>query len=176
MSRTNGVHRSAPLGLGPDIEPLLARGRERGFVYESDVESLFTAERPWDSRAGATVLQELFQAGIEVVETPITLAEAISADVVVVPALLVEAPERAQVPGQAPAAAPGVAVEGSPAGLAAGQAMRRWLAGDLHTHSVHSDGVLTPVALACLAAEGDPPIPDRIAAMRRVADDVPDLA
>jgi hypothetical protein len=30
---------------------------------------------------------------------------------------------------------------------------RRWLAGDLHTHSVHSDGVLTPVALACLAAE-----------------------
>jgi hypothetical protein len=30
---------------------------------------------------------------------------------------------------------------------------RRWLAGDLHTHSVHSDGLLTPVALACLAAE-----------------------
>jgi hypothetical protein len=31
-------------------------------------------------------------------------------------------------------------------------------------------------ALAFLAAEGDPSIPDRIAATRRVADDVPDLA
>lgn len=30
---------------------------------------------------------------------------------------------------------------------------RRWFAGDLHNHSVHSDGVLTPVAVACLAAE-----------------------
>jgi PHP domain len=30
---------------------------------------------------------------------------------------------------------------------------RRWLAGDFHSHSVHSDGVLTPTALACLAAE-----------------------
>ena len=30
---------------------------------------------------------------------------------------------------------------------------RRWLAGDLHTHTVHSDGMLTPVALACLARE-----------------------
>jgi hypothetical protein len=30
---------------------------------------------------------------------------------------------------------------------------RRWVAGDLHTHSVHSDGVLTPAALACLASE-----------------------
>lgn len=30
---------------------------------------------------------------------------------------------------------------------------RRWLAGDFHSHTVHSDGVLTPAALACLAAE-----------------------
>lgn len=30
---------------------------------------------------------------------------------------------------------------------------RQWLAGDLHTHTVHSDGALTPAALACLAAE-----------------------
>lgn len=29
---------------------------------------------------------------------------------------------------------------------------RQWLAGDLHTHTVHSDGALTPAALACLAA------------------------
>jgi hypothetical protein len=28
---------------------------------------------------------------------------------------------------------------------------RRWLAGDLHTHSVHSDGTLTVAQLACLA-------------------------
>ena len=30
---------------------------------------------------------------------------------------------------------------------------RRWLAGDLHAHTVHSDGELTVVELACLAAE-----------------------
>ena len=29
---------------------------------------------------------------------------------------------------------------------------RRWLACDFHSHTVHSDGVLTPAALACLAA------------------------
>lgn len=29
---------------------------------------------------------------------------------------------------------------------------RQWLAGDLHSHTVHSDGVLTPAALGCLAA------------------------
>lgn len=28
---------------------------------------------------------------------------------------------------------------------------RRWLAGDLHTHTVHSDGILTVAELACLA-------------------------
>jgi hypothetical protein len=31
---------------------------------------------------------------------------------------------------------------------------RRWLAGDLHTHTVHSDGVLTVQELAALAVEG----------------------
>ncbi len=31
---------------------------------------------------------------------------------------------------------------------------RRWLAGDLHTHTVHSDGVLTVQELAVLAVEG----------------------
>jgi hypothetical protein len=30
---------------------------------------------------------------------------------------------------------------------------RQWLAGDLHSHTIHSDGVLTPAALGCLAAE-----------------------
>jgi hypothetical protein len=30
---------------------------------------------------------------------------------------------------------------------------RRWLAGDLHTHTVHSDGILTVAELACLARE-----------------------
>jgi predicted metal-dependent phosphoesterase TrpH len=30
---------------------------------------------------------------------------------------------------------------------------RAWLAGDLHTHTVHSDGVVTVAALACLARE-----------------------
>jgi hypothetical protein len=30
---------------------------------------------------------------------------------------------------------------------------RRWLAGDLHTHTVHSDGILTVAGLACLARE-----------------------
>lgn len=30
---------------------------------------------------------------------------------------------------------------------------RRWLAGDLHTHTIHSDGILTVAALACLARE-----------------------
>jgi PHP domain len=30
---------------------------------------------------------------------------------------------------------------------------RRWLAGDLHTHTVHSDGALTVSELACLAVE-----------------------
>ncbi len=30
---------------------------------------------------------------------------------------------------------------------------RRWLAGDLHTHTVHSDGLLTVAELACLAHE-----------------------
>ena len=30
---------------------------------------------------------------------------------------------------------------------------RRWLGGDLHAHTVHSDGVLTVPELACLAAE-----------------------
>jgi hypothetical protein len=30
---------------------------------------------------------------------------------------------------------------------------RRWLAGDLHAHTVHSDGILTVAGLACLARE-----------------------
>jgi hypothetical protein len=30
---------------------------------------------------------------------------------------------------------------------------RQWLAGDLHSHTIHSDGALTPAALGCLAAE-----------------------
>ena len=36
---------------------------------------------------------------------------------------------------------------------------RRWLAGDLHTHTVHSDGVMTVPELARFAAEPRPGLP-----------------
>jgi hypothetical protein len=55
-------------------------------------------------------------------------------------------------PPPAPPAPPAPADRPPPRILPAG-AGRRWLAGDLHTHTVHSDGVLTVPELAVLAAE-----------------------
>ena len=54
----------------------------------------------------------------------------------------------------APPAPPAPALAGRPArrALPAGDG-RRWLAGDLHTHTVHSDGALTVSELAVLAVE-----------------------
>jgi hypothetical protein len=63
-----------------------------------------------------------------------------SASVLTVPALTV--PVAPPVPGERPAR------RGLPASPG-----RRWLAGDLHTHTVHSDGVLTVAELAVLATE-----------------------
>ncbi len=47
---------------------------------------------------------------------------------------------------------PGPAGRPAPRRLPAAQG-HRWLAGDLHSHTVHSDGALTVPELACLAAE-----------------------
>ena len=53
--------------------------------------------------------------------------------------------------GEPPAPVPPVPPERPGPPRAAGGPGRRWLAGDLHTHTVHSDGVLTVPELACLA-------------------------
>src|SRR6202042_1604053 len=54
-------------------------------------------------------------------------------------------------PGQAPDRLPPLA-ERMPRRILPASAGRRWLAGDLHTHTVHSDGVMTVPELARFAA------------------------
>ena len=55
--------------------------------------------------------------------------------------------------GPSPSAlGPPVPVDRPPRRMLPARAGRRWLAGDLHTHTVHSDGVLTVSELAALAA------------------------
>jgi len=51
------------------------------------------------------------------------------------------------------ALAPPVPADRPPRRALPARAGRRWLAGDLHTHTVHSDGVLTVSELAALAAD-----------------------
>jgi hypothetical protein len=59
-------------------------------------------------------------------------------------------PVRADLP---PPPAPPAPREGPPRRALPASAGRRWLAGDLHSHTVHSDGGLTVQELAALAAE-----------------------
>ena len=55
--------------------------------------------------------------------------------------------------GLRPPAAPPAPRDRPPRRILPASAGRRWLAGDLHTHTVHSDGALTVEELAVLAAE-----------------------